>query len=217
MNNPSNPGFLSRNKWWFIGGGVILFLIIAIVVGLIVGYNTSWFGLANSSKLPKPNKKMTEVAAAYRTKAENSGFVNDPTAPFENIKNADIYGRFGYRAVRIPTGSTEVSPKDASDIRWNDKVYIIQLKDDNVHNKLTFKIPIPDPTETKLLATDVKFQLVSDYYSDAQGKGTKLNTGGVVVHQTIVMDTDGVEVSETNNTSSTSTEFSVNPTLIPTA
>lgn len=202
------------SKWWFwllVVLAIVLVIVIAVGLGVLVWYV---FIRNSDDKLPRPNKIMTEVAAEYQDKPENGGFVNPPVSPFTNIRAADTYARFGYRAVKLPTGATNIAPANASDIRWQEKVYLIQLAADARDNRLTFKIPRPDPEEVKLLATDVRFQLVADYYSDSEGKGAKLNTTGVVVHDTITMDADGEEVTETDNTNSAVTTSSVNPSLV---
>lgn len=173
---------------WIIAG--IMGLVVVLVITGVIGYFV--YRYYSGKKLPTPVGDLTITKAPY------FDFNAAPAAATSIVqtryKDKNFYGRFGYRAVKIGTGTSE-KPEEVSNINWLDDLKIVHLKNDPQDGGFEFKMPKQD--NAVITHPDISYQLMVEYYETSTITGSPV--GPLAIHDTIASNADPLVFQESTS------------------
>lgn len=192
---------ISTTTWIMIGVGVIVALI---VLGLAI-WGIVWLVRYlgdGSTKLDKPVGTMNISAGPYPVEngLDNSVEGHIDADLYKN-NNLQLWGEYGYRAIRI-TNSTEVVA-DRSDILWMKRDNLLYIYDhtnrdgnDTTGAKVGFTFFVPRQ-KSGLIGADIKYELVVKAWDNKDGKGAPVyDTVSIGRADSVTTGVESIELKE---------------------
>lgn len=146
---------------------VVAVFVVLLVLALVV-LGVWWFFIRNN-KLPTPEGEMTLLRGPYVSENAAAAVYTSPAEEVTRLNRA-LYAKFGYRAV-IKDSSDAIISDRTSDIKYNDRIYQVNIVGSEDGGLFTFKIP---KQSVELIDSDIYYLLIGSFYDNEDASGTPI-------------------------------------------